>query len=47
MDLGINDADKLEREKDKNIKLKKRQTELQHQVKVISTQLKRMATLVG
>lgn len=27
-DLGIDDADKLEREKDKNIKLKKRQTEL-------------------
>lgn len=43
-DLGISDPDKVERLKDQNIHLKKKQQDLQNKVKVISTQLKRMVT---
>lgn len=44
VDLGISDPDKVERLKDQNIHLKKKQQDLQNKVKVISTQLKRMVT---
>lgn len=46
-DLNIDEPDKVERLKDENSQLKKKQNELQNKVKVISTQLKRMVSRLG
>ena len=37
VDLGIDEPDKVERLKDENIQLKKKQLDLQNKVKVLST----------